>query len=266
MEDQRWNKVGIILNILFYNIKSNFVSTNAFLVWVDSDLIILDMEMKMEEITDKYSWADLILSEDTHGEVNGIANTGFMLIRVSEWSKSFFSLWWTDFDDRSKGMDQHVFHRLWTRNALNMTSHVAILPPDTLNSMNPPWKHQKSTNKVLHLEGTSSTLRETILSFAFEQLCTTFSGGASHVPPQLGLDREKLDIFFNSYCPVLLKCKSLLNSFKLTVNNSFNSSLEVKEFFFSFLLTIFFFYKLVSLEFERHFEIFQRKQFFLFKR
>jgi hypothetical protein len=46
-----------------------------YFVFIDSDIVILDMGMNLEEIIDRNAWADMIFSRDSQPE-NGIMNSG----------------------------------------------------------------------------------------------------------------------------------------------------------------------------------------------
>ena len=90
--DQRWNKVKIVERMLSQN-----RSGNEYVVWLDSDLIIVDLGMKLELIVQEYPDSDVIISLDADPEgIYSIVNTGFIIIRCSEWSKDFFRTWWGD--------------------------------------------------------------------------------------------------------------------------------------------------------------------------
>lgn len=57
--DQRWNKVKILIDAL-----TGWAIDTDFIVWLDSDLILLDMGMRVEEIVDAFPSYDMIFSAD----------------------------------------------------------------------------------------------------------------------------------------------------------------------------------------------------------
>ena len=65
VKDERWNKVLLlreaIARILAHGTHSN---SNAYVVWMDSDLIVVDMNMKMEQFTQSFPYAHFIMSKD----------------------------------------------------------------------------------------------------------------------------------------------------------------------------------------------------------
>ena len=66
--DQRWNKIQIMIDYL--------TNTDCqYVVWLDADLIFLDMGMKLEQVIESYPDTDLIVSSDSKVE-NGVINTG----------------------------------------------------------------------------------------------------------------------------------------------------------------------------------------------
>lgn len=65
--DQRWNKVKILIDAL-----NGWAKDSKFIVWIDSDLIMLDMGMKLGDIVNNFPSYDMIFSAD--GDIqNGIA-------------------------------------------------------------------------------------------------------------------------------------------------------------------------------------------------
>jgi hypothetical protein len=186
--DQRWNKVHI-LDVLMRD-KTNV----KYLVWLDADLVFVDFSFRLESVTALHPLADVIISAETMTE-NGLVNTGCIIIKNSEWSLKFLSAWWNT-TDRSTGMDQHVFDLLWKKNTLDMQSHIAILPPDVINSRFPITRYHNDNSHVLHLAGASSAVRRHVFRHACQILCsavmTQSSGNNTQslsriLPPQIGL-------------------------------------------------------------------------------
>jgi len=81
-------------------------------------------------------------------------------VRNSPWARAFLAEWW-GLEDRSLFSDQEQFDLLYEkrrRAALlgggsdrDFTQHIAILPPDKINSDPPAMVQQKPHNQVLHL-------------------------------------------------------------------------------------------------------------------
>ena len=95
------------------------------IVWLDSDLIILDFNFDLEDLiaqanadTSKDvsngngsgSRVDIIASRDPRPE-NGLINTGALLVMATPASLEFFTRWWDR--DHTNGMDQHAFDQLF---------------------------------------------------------------------------------------------------------------------------------------------------------
>jgi hypothetical protein len=144
--DQRWNKVLILLEAL-----KTWAKNIDYIVWIDADLIVLDMNLNINNLIKHYLWADMIISRDPVLE-NGIINSGMMIIKNSNYSKFFLKKWWNSFD-HNKGMDQLVFDKLYKSNVFESSKHFALLEPDEINSYFPAWINQKSYNPILHLAG-----------------------------------------------------------------------------------------------------------------
>ena len=95
--DQRWNKVKIIEVLLSqlqqqYRNQSTSSSSSSssslssasssssqveYIIWMDSDLIILNFDFDFNHITTRYPTADIIISRDAYPD-NGMVNTGMI--------------------------------------------------------------------------------------------------------------------------------------------------------------------------------------------
>ena len=188
-------------------------SSNAYMIFLDADLIFLDFDMNLDSIVREYSWADMIISKDSEPK-NGIINSGFIISRSCAWSRQFLNRWWGTSDIREMATDQHAFSTIWMENREELEKHIALLEPDAINSDFPAWKNQKSHNPVLHLAGGSSVFRIIVFKAGFENVCKAIYRKlstiavesdievmrndanqiskihlvASDLPPQLGLD------------------------------------------------------------------------------
>lgn len=178
--DQRWNKVKIVHSIIAELVDRNV--TDKYIVWMDSDLIVLNFDLDILELTVAHPQADIIASQDVE-PLNGIINTGCMIIRSTNWALQFLDEWWNS-TDRVDGMDQHVFDLVYKRrlahsresntdhiSAVDIRTKIAILLPHVLNSQIPARVHQQVDHKVLHLAGESSIVRTHIFQSAFAELC-----------------------------------------------------------------------------------------------
>jgi hypothetical protein len=122
----------------------------SFIVWVDADLAILDLGMRIELIGQQQqlssSEVDLIMSEDLNG-ASTLANSGYILVRNTPWAKKFLSQWWS-FGDRSRMSDQSALTMMFETLSTEDKSKVQILPKDAVNTHFPPHIHQQEYNQV----------------------------------------------------------------------------------------------------------------------
>jgi hypothetical protein len=204
--DQRWNKVMIIeeylLKILSSTNKS--ISDNLlpkYLVWIDADLVVIDQTLDFyRDLIIKYPHRDILISREIN-PVNGIANSGCFVVKVSTWSLLFFQTWWR-IRDRTQGMDQHVFDYLYHNHEtthLDSQSHIELLEVDVINSQFPGLINYEDKQQVLHLAGESNFIRAFIFQHAWNSLCRRLS---AHVDDKfddstkinrLDIDRHFLD-------------------------------------------------------------------------
>jgi hypothetical protein len=204
--DERWNKVKILLDAL--NPETGWGRQLEYILWLDSDLIFLDIGMKIEEIMENYKSYDILFSADPQLE-NGVVNSGLFIVKNNEWSRQFLHDWWYSYD-RILGMDQHIFSKLWESGQPDIANHIKILRTDALNTHFPSWVHQKPHNQILHLAGVSGIMRQLSFKEAFTQICrhvntheaaisvdsdsSSVPTGVSlkQLPRQLGVDRQFL--------------------------------------------------------------------------
>jgi hypothetical protein len=184
-KDQRWNKV--------YILHRSLIDSHAkYLIWLDSDLVILDMGLRFNEVVMNYSWADVIISRDPDpGEIYSIVNTGLIIVKNSAWSKYFLELWWS-YADRTAGMDQHVFSELWRSMNSEMSLHIALLEPDALNTKRPATTYHMPYNQVLHMIGSVTQHRKRVFEIGLNELCNHKKTADYLLPPQLGITRDVL--------------------------------------------------------------------------
>ncbi len=192
-EDARWEKVRVLRHLLQLPVTSD----RSYLLWVDADLIFLDLSYSLLPLLEQYSRYDLLVSAEMHGGT-GVANTGSMLLHHSAYSISFFDHWWVS--NHSLGHDQILFNIVYQRLLPESRAHVKILPTRWLNSMPPAYIQQNPTDPVLHLMGERNDIRQAAfqyaVQYAMEYLCG--GGGDAVQRPQLGLTRVKLQMIVSN--------------------------------------------------------------------
>jgi hypothetical protein len=187
--DPRWNKVQILLQALD---QPTMEGTEAieYAVWIDTDLIFLDFGLQLEGLLAEHSTFDMIFSADPV-MANGVVNSGCVVARNTPWTRNFLRRWWSRFD-RTQGMDQHAFSRLWEEEQNDgVSEHIKILSTYAINSHIPSWKYQQPHHPVLHLAGESNVLRTEVFREGWQALCQHNSRN-ERLPTQLGLSRERL--------------------------------------------------------------------------
>lgn len=253
--DPRWNKVQILLRVLQEQWERSAEKAmiqeddneerdikHQWVVWLDSDLVFLDFseEGGLPALVSDPSNAryDILVSADPE-PANGVVNSGCIVARNTAWTRAFLNRWWSRFD-RSMGMDQHAFTRLWEEEGGStgsesgdregsITEHIKILPMHALNSHIPAWRHQQSNHPVLHLAGAPNQLRSDVFRKGFQTLCehhtttTTITNTASDSstaaaiqsppPPQLGLDQKYLQ-HAQQHLPVATSLASTLQQMR----------------------------------------------------
>ena len=86
--DQRWNKVAIVRAAI--DPSTGWARGLDYVVYLDSDLVILDFGFKIELVAQEFSDSDFIVSKDSQ-PMNGLMNSGFFMVKNSPWSRSFMA-------------------------------------------------------------------------------------------------------------------------------------------------------------------------------
>lgn len=188
--DKRWNKIGIVVDAFS---SDGWGKDLEYLVVLDADLIITDFSLDIGSVATSYPNAHLLMSRDAAD----IANSGFLIVKHSDWVLNFFSLWW---EKRfTSPTDQFAFNELFYH--LGEPHEIALLPPSEINSEYPVYLTFSPQSRVLHLFGEIDEIRIEVFKFASSELCRYISStsapskkrrGPKRYPPQLGLSSTKL--------------------------------------------------------------------------
>ena len=178
-DDRRWNKIRAIPMAL-----RGWANAYEYLVFIDADLIINNWNFDVHSIILEYggNGTDLILASD---EID-MANTGFMVVRNSAWSVSFFDRWWSLKGSPHTSCDQHVLNLLLQQLAIDGDSQkVRIIAASLINSKWPVLDHFQGRDPVLHLMGETSDTRTAVAEYLVDRVCgSTLRGDvSSHVTP-----------------------------------------------------------------------------------
>ena len=165
--DVRWNKVKILESSL-----NTWASDCDYIVWLDADLIIIDIFLDLNVIIKKNPKAELIASASPESTTNSdVMNSGMLILKNSKYIKDWLlKVWWTH-SERSVYSDQEVFNKLYQKYSKKMTSNVLILPPDAINSDPPATLKQTAESSVLHLMGEYNGYRRHAFLSAFDDIC-----------------------------------------------------------------------------------------------
>lgn len=190
--DSRWNKVMVALYML-----DNHSYECSYVMWLDADLIVMNMEFEIEALLSSNSSNDINMWISRDVDIrNGICNSGSFIFKNSEWSVLFLRKWWSLFD-RSSGMDQHALDMLFRDNFMDVYSHSVLFAPEIMNSIIPAWRYQSVDHSFLHLAGSSNRARQRVFERAFEVICTSVvekKNGTKNINLfELGIDLNYLE-------------------------------------------------------------------------
>lgn len=211
--DPRWEKVNCLL---FLTTNNDVVYKNVdYFVWLDADMMIINFRDNfIAHWIDAFPTHDILISSEYHSET-GIANTGSMILKNSEWSRNFLRRWWDE--DHRRGHDQILFNVLYqslatTATALqDLQSHIKLLPIRALNSLPPAYLTFSRDDSVLHLMGERGDYRRAVFraaEAAIYRRLTENEGKMDFHVVDVGIDRvllsEQLLTIMEHRIPVLL--------------------------------------------------------------
>ena len=177
--DARWNKVKILEEAL--HPERGWARDLDYVMWVDADLIFLDMGLRIEQVAAAHPKAHVLMSAEHAGSTT-LVNSGTVTVRNTKWARQFLADWWNH-AERNLYSDQEQFDLLYESRRAEMSEKVAILPPDALNSDPPAMTRQKPYNQVLHLMGEHTHFRVKAFGSAYREICRKAGGGPDSVAP-----------------------------------------------------------------------------------
>jgi hypothetical protein len=143
-----WSKIPLLL----MHIKDNF----DYLVWIDGDSYIMNMEIELESIIDTYTCdKDITIAQDFK-----LPNTGVMIIKNTKWAKKFLELIYdqTQFINSST-WEQDAFLYLHEHNVSDSKNHINILPLYHQTKLNSYWYNYNYNDCfILHFPGCSHNI------------------------------------------------------------------------------------------------------------
>lgn len=161
--DRRWNKIYAISVAL-----RTWAKDKRLIVMIDADLVILSESFNVQTIANQYPQANLILAQDSID----VANSGFMIVRNSPWSKEFFAKWWEQKGMLNTFCDQHVLNKLLADlKGTPRQSNVEVIPYYLINSKFPAIENFRDADPVLHLMGETNEVRIAVSLHLAQQLC-----------------------------------------------------------------------------------------------
>jgi mannan polymerase II complex MNN10 subunit len=124
----QWSKILLLLRVLEHENKYDYV------VWFDSDIMIMDEERSIQDlVSDHMGDRDFLLCRDISGHIN----TGVWVVKNTQYAKDILKLTYElpELRDRIYE-DQDVFNSLYRKNAMGMQSRSTILSQQMERAMN----------------------------------------------------------------------------------------------------------------------------------
>ena len=141
-----WSKIKLLLK---------YINQYDYLVWIDADILIMNLNIKLESFIEQYSQYDQICGSDFR-----MTNTGVWFIKNTEFSKLFLQGIWDnvydpeeDKSERYMNWEQGSFINLIDKNFLDSKSKIKVTSPMEMNSY---WFNYYPGHFVLHFAGVRS--------------------------------------------------------------------------------------------------------------
>ena len=93
-DNPTWHKVKAINDELLQSDSTE--SAAEYVLWLDADAIVVDHELKLDDVARACGWRDLVISEDLHAGSSCIVNAGVMLVKKSAFSRKLFGTMWAE--------------------------------------------------------------------------------------------------------------------------------------------------------------------------
>jgi hypothetical protein len=136
----QWNKILLILNN---------ISKYDYLVYIDADMLIMNDSIRIEYFIENNKDVDLIISKDWI-----MPNTGFMVIKNTEFCKNFFEFSYQNVYDENKFSDGRYLNyeqgsiiHMYDNNILDCKSKIHI---NEINESNSYWFNYFPGDFILH--------------------------------------------------------------------------------------------------------------------
>mmetsp|Transcript_18224 Transcript_18224/g.30404 ORF Transcript_18224/g.30404 Transcript_18224/m.30404 type:complete len:667 (+) Transcript_18224:46-2046(+) len=159
-----------------------------YIVWLDADLVLLDLGMRVEQVAAQYPTAHLIVSAD----VSSLANSGFVIMRNSAFVVKLLNRWLQNREISEAYADQAGFEHLYNAQLSDKErTKIAIVRPDALNSEAPAMGRQATHNQVLHLAAEGTVMRRNSFAAGAKEVCAALQE-RRRPAHQLKMTREAL--------------------------------------------------------------------------
>jgi hypothetical protein len=149
-----WSKLHLILK---------YLPEYDYIVWIDADILIMNNEISLESIIEKYKEYDIIC-----GSCPRMINTGFLFIKNTEFCKQFLQSVYdnvydptSDPHERYHNWEQGSFINLYDKNHLECQTKIRVTVPRELNSY---WINYEYGDFVLHGAGIRGELLDYFLN------------------------------------------------------------------------------------------------------
>ena len=229
-----WSKILLLLK---------YLDQFDYIVWIDADILIMNMEMKIETFIERYPGYDQISGSDWK-----MQNTGVWIIKNTDFSKLFLKEVWDNvYDERGDPKERYMnweqgsVINLMDRNILDCKQKIKVTYPEEMNSY---WFNYFPGHFVLHFAGVRDDLESLIREYYPERLDTdsdtSYSDRMIYLagPVREHLDRKLQHDKYHERLGVIQSMDSDVKNIKLSSADEYNFVIQEGQRHFDALLDI----------------------------
>jgi len=230
-----WSKILLLLK---------YIEKYDYIVWIDADILIMNMDIKIETFIERYSNYDQISGSDWK-----MQNTGVWIIKNTDFSKRFLSeVWINVYDEKSDPKERYMnweqgsVINLMDRNVLNCKEKIKVTYPEEMNSY---WFNYFPSHFVLHFAGVRGDDLENLIREYYPERLDTDSDESYKArmvylagPVREYLDRKLQHDKYNERVGVIHSMDVDLKKISVVSVDEYQSVIQQAQRHFDALLTI----------------------------
>ena len=160
-----------------------------YVIWIDTNSVILDMGMRMEKLFGKKS-VHFVASEGFHDQK---LSKNFFAFRNSLWTQEFLDDWLRMGRDFENEFDSAKYYlKLLEGNEEDYEGYIKFYAVDALSTIQPVALNFKPFNQILNIHDELPIFKRRAFSEGFHEFCRALGDKSTILPVQLSLSPRSL--------------------------------------------------------------------------